>query len=388
MYDVIVIGAGPAGLMCARNLKTDNYVVLEKTGSAGNKLLISGGGRCNFSNNKSEKLFIENLGYNEKYLHSTINYFGPKGIIEFFQSKIILKEEADNKIFPQSDKSKDVLNVLLEKVLPNIIFNCCVLEIIKEKGFYKIISNDNMYITKYLVIASGGASFPLTGSTGDHTMFAMQLNQKFVDLYPAETSIILKESFSSSLEGLSFDNVLVKANKKSLNGNLMFTKNGLSGSVIMNLSGYIYLNNVNFIDINFLPDLSIDKILVNKEKQLVGAFSGILPKRLLCFLFSNYDFYEKKIKSISKRDINFIINELTNKRFFVKKVNDLNKAYVTGGGFDLNGVNTKSFESISDEGLFFAGECLDVHGPIGGYNITLALSTGASVSRAINEKLS
>lgn len=384
MYDVIIIGAGPAGLMCANNLDNDNFIVLEKKERPLSKLLITGNGRCNLTNNKSNEEFLNIIDFNKKYLYSTISLFGPQEVYTYFSNFIKLKEEEDNKIFPYSNNSKDIYNVLINKIASKIKCNENVLSITKSLDIFIIKTNNSIYKSKKIVISTGGASFPNTGSDGDHINFANSFNQDVVPLYPAETSIVLK-NYNSSTSGISFDQVIVNVDKKKYAGNLMFTKNGLSGSSIMNSSGFISRENIKSININFLPNIDIEKVLEdNVDKELVGAFKNILSKKFIYYLFSNKEFFHYKIKSISKKDINYITEELRNKSYEILKVSDLKTAYVTGGGVSLNGINTKTFESKVVDNLYFAGESLDIYGPIGGYNITLALSTGYSVATAIN----
>lgn len=387
MFDVIIVGAGPAGLMCANNLKTDNYIVLEKKCKPLNKLLISGNGRCNLTNKKSNNEFLEVLEYNKKYLYSTINLFGPFEVFNYFSKSIKLKEERDNKVFPLSDNAKDVYNVLVKDVDEKILCNSVVREIKKEGDFYGVYTQNEVYKCKCLVIAVGGASFPHTGSEGDHVKFSKSLGQECTKLYPAETSVLLEENFAYA-NGISIDNVCVMVRKKKFFGNFLFTNSGLSGSAIMNASGFIAKENIKEIYVNFLPNEDVLNIINSSlDKEVTGAFNLFLTKKLINVLFSDKDFFHKKMRSLSIEEKLFIVNEISNKKFMIKKVNDLKYAYVTGGGIDLNFLNTKTFESKTSKDLYFIGECLDVHGPIGGYNITLALSTGYSASENINKML-
>ena len=383
MYDVIIIGTGPAGLMAAIQASKNNKVlVIEKNSKPGRKLLITGGGRCNVTNLKSNNNFIEQIDHNKKYLYSVINRFGPENIYNFFiQNNVALKEEKENQIFPVSDNSNDILNALLKNIDPKIInYNETVTEIIYKTNNIKVITNKDTYLTKKLIIATGGSSYKNTGSTGDHIILAKMLKQPITDLYPAETGIILNNKHD--LAGISLNEVIVSFNKKEFTGNLIFTHRGLSGTSIMKASEHIYLNNIKNIFIDLLPDISKDNLInlintYNREKELGTFLNEYLPKKLSNYIISKCNFPNNiKIKNLNKTQIIEFINNIKNCIFNVKEVCSIDEAYVTGGGINMKYINSTTMESTINKGVYFAGECLDIHGPIGGYNITLALATG------------
>ncbi len=384
MLDVIIIGGGPAGLMCLNHLdKNLKVLLLEKNSKAGRKLLITGGGRCNLTNNKDKKSFLEEVSYNKKYLYSTIYKFGPDEVMNFFD--LPLKEEKDNQIFPVSDKAGDILNYLLKNVKDKIEYNSAVKSVKKIDDYYKIVCENATYCSKKVVIATGGASFSNLGSSGDHVLFAKDLDQPIVNLYPAESSIILEEI--NDLAGTSFDNVVVSIPKIKKSGNLLFTHRGLSGTAIMKMSEFIYLNKIKKIIIDFIPDISnLENLLEkNRDKLLLTFLREIVTKRFANYLINKAGIDEMlKIKSVNQRDILLIIKLLKEHEYTVKKVEDIEKAYVTGGGFDLKDIDTMSFESKINSGCYLIGEAIDIHGPIGGYNLTLAFSTGYSAAISIN----
>ncbi|MFI3260840.1 MAG: aminoacetone oxidase family FAD-binding enzyme [bacterium] len=383
--DVIIIGAGPAGMMCA-NVLENNYLILEKNSTAGKKLLLTGGSRCNLTSNLAPGEFLEKITHNKKYLYSTINLFGPREIMGFF-SKIGLKEEENRKIFPKSNNSNDVLNELLKKIQNNILYNQSVVNVEKIEDYFKIETINNTYYSKKVVITCGGASFPQTGSTGDIKTIITKLHHDIVDFFPCETGIKIENK--NIKKGLSITNAKVKYGKKTCEGPLMFTSSGLSGEVIMNISGEIYQKNIKKIYVDYLSSLSVEEIrnLVssNQDKEVSGLFKGYLSKNMIDFLFIKEEFFHKKISKYSDKEISKMIMIIKEYEFDIKEVNDVKIAYVTGGGIDLKNVNTKTFESKIISGLYFAGECLDLHGPIGGFNITIALSTGYSVGYYLND---
>lgn len=256
MYDCIIIGAGPAGLMAAVEAgKNNKTLVIEKNSLPGKKLLLTGGGRCNVTNLKSNNDFLDNVDYNKKYLYSVINKFGPNGVYNFFiQNGVPLKEEKDNRIFPVSNKAKDILNALISNT-KNVEFKYSetVLDI-KNGKIKKVITDKNRYKTKNIIIGAGGSSFKNTGSSGDNMKFAKILNQPTVPLFPAETSVILEEK--TNLAGISFENVRINFENRCTFGNLIFTHSGLSGEAIMKMSEHIYKSTQKGILIDFLPNIN------------------------------------------------------------------------------------------------------------------------------------
>jgi len=382
MYDVIIIGTGPAGLMAANVIdKNTKLLILEKNDKPGKKLLITGGGRCNVTNLKSNNDFLNEIHHNRKHLYSTINNFGPWDIYNFFiDNNVPLKEEDENKIFPVSDKAVDILNALLKNINTKINYNECVEEIIYKENNIKIITNKDIYTTKNLIVATGGTSFKNTGSSGDHIMFAKMLNQPIIDLYPAETGIILKDKLD--LAGISLEDVRVSFNKNEFYGNLMFTHKGLSGSSIMKSSEYIYLDKINIINIDLLPNITDDELYnliinYNREKEINTFLNNYFPKRLSSYILNVNNLQDNfKIKNLTKTQTLKLVETIKKCTFEILKTYDINEAYVTGGGIDMKFINSKTMESTINKGVYFVGECLDIHGPIGGYNITLALSKG------------
>lgn len=388
MYDCIIIGAGPAGLMCRAILSDKNKVlVLEKNNVPGKKLLLTGGGRCNITNLKESNTFLEIVDYNKKYLYSSINRFGPQEIFDFFQNQgVELKIEEDDKVFPKSNKAKDILNALLNAGnIHQINYNEEVLKI-ETGNIKKITTNKSVYTCKNLIVASGGSSYPITGSTGDNLLFAEMLSQPVVEIFPADTGVILEEDLD--LAGTTIDSVIISHGKLKKTGNLMFTHKGLSGSAIMKISEFIYKSTSKTINIDLVPNLEFNEFIDNLEKyselNLEIFLEKYFTKRFSKFLVKKLNL-QKFIKSLSKNEITKVFNLIKNYSLEVKAVNDIDKAYVTGGGMDLNYVNTSTFESKINPGIYFIGEALDVHGPVGGYNLTLALSTAYSAAKNIEK---
>src|SRR5574344_785410 len=377
MYDVIIIGAGPAGLMTSI-VCNKNVLILEKNSKPGKKLLITGGGRCNVTNLKSNNDFLSKV-HNKKYLYSAINTFGPFDIYNYFTNRgVSLTEEVDNKIFPVSDKASYILNCLLNDTKAIIKYNEEVININYVNSMYEIVTNENKYTAKFVVVATGGSSFKITGSTGDNMKFAKELNQPTISLYPAEVGISLKEKVD--LAGTSLNDVEVKCNKYKSNGNLIFTHNGLSGSAIMNISEYIYLTKEVIITIDLLNNISSSELLeslnkFDREKKVQTFLTNHFSKKFSLYLLNRLNMLPNiKIKSLNDKVKLELINLIKNCSFNVLKVGSIDESYVTGGGIDMKYIDSTSMESNINKNLYFVGEALDIHGPVGGYNITLALS--------------
>lgn len=390
MYDVIIIGSGPSGMMTSIVASEKNKVLLlEKNKISGKKLLITGGGRCNLTNLKTNREFINEVEYNKKYLYSTINNFGPKEICDFFNNfGVKLKEEKDNNIFPVSNKATDILSALLicmKKV--DIKYEEEVINIKIKDEFKEVISNNGKYIAKNVIIATGGSSFRETGSTGDNMKFAKMLNQPTIKLFPAETSINVKENFTE-LAGTAFEEVKLKYLKKNKVGNLIFTHKGISGSVVMKMSEFVYLNDSKQLFIDFFPKNTVDELIDNlncfdREKEVSTFLSQFFSKKFSNYIVKKYNLVGK-IKSYNIKSFNNLFQNLKYFELEASGVGNIDKAYVTGGGIDLNYIDSKTMESKINKGIYFVGESLDIHGPIGGYNITLALSTGYTAGLNLN----
>ena len=390
MYDVIVIGAGPSGLMAAIEAsKKARVLLIEKNETLGKKLLITGNGRCNVTNFKNNNLFLETVGYNKKYLYSAINKFGPSEIIAFFAAHgVPLKEEEDNKMFPKTDEAKDILNALIKNMPKVTIKYGETVTDIMSGIIKKVITSKGAYTAANVIIAVGGASYPETGSAGDNLKFAKMLKQPVVDIFPAETSV--EAEIDISLAGTSFLKATVKFNNKEFTDALIFTHKGLSGPVIMQASEHIHKEKVKEIHLDMMPAYQTDDFVnalnnFDREKELSSFFSYFFTKKLSNHLVQMLNL-NKKIKSLTKSEITSFINFLKNYPVKIKKVSNIASAFVTGGGIDMNYIDSTRMESKINQGIYFVGEALDIHGPIGGYNITLALATGYLAGSSINGK--
>jgi len=400
-YDVIIIGAGPSGLMAANIFEKRGleYLIFDKNKAAGRKLLITGGTRCNVTNIFNPKEFIDHLKIKHKrFLFSSLNSFGTKEIKEFFEDKgVQLNLEKEYQYFPKSSKSSDILDALLEDIdYKKLILNTTVKDITYEDNHYIVETISKDYKAKNVIISTGSKSYPKTGSTGDGLLFGKNLGHNFAPFYPAETHVysdFVKKN-KNDLQGLSLlhSEIQIEGNKKIYSGGLLFTHFGLSGPLIQNISELIYLDKLSK-DTNLLIKLTdknesqITELFHLKENQkarVIRILEKLTIKRLAKFILNHLQIDETKlVASTSKKQLQLIIDSLLHFTIPITKVESISNAFVNGGGILTNEINPSTMESKIKEGLYFTGEVLDLHGPIGGFNITIALSTGYTAASNI-----
>ncbi len=405
MIDLAVIGGGPAGMMAAGRASENgaSVLILEKNKKLGTKLLITGKGRCNIVNAEFEiRKVIEKFGKNGKFLYSALHKFGGPEIVGFFeQFGVKIKIERGNRIFPVSDNAKDILDALVGYMKKNkvkIQANSEIKDIIvKENSIQKIVlkSGEEIMASNY-AICTGGKSYPLTGSTGDGYNWLERMGHTVISPSPSLVPIILKEKYVKDLEGLSLKNVQIdvyqnKKKKDSRFGEAIFTANGLSGPIILDMSkrvGELQISGQVILKIDFKPALEfkiLDKrIQIDfskmKNKMFKNSLDLLLPKKLIPVIIklSKID-EEKKTNSITKEERSRLLHLLKEFELNVLRLDGFNKAIVTAGGVDLKEVDPKTMKSKIIDNLYLAGEVLDIDGPTGGYNLEVAWSTGYSI---------
>lgn len=400
-YDVAIIGAGPAGLMAAARAAElgARVIVIEKNKQPGIKLLLSGGGRCNITNDIAEpKKLAEAYGAEGKFLLSAFNKFSPQNAIEFLESRgVKTKTEENARVFPKSDRAQDVLGALtnyLEKSGVEIKYLSEVKEIEIEDDKIKklILANDDQVWADNFVIATGGKSYFKTGSTGDGYRWLKKLGHKVGETYPALSPIFVKEKFAAELQGLSLKNIkmtLYAENKKviSKTGEMLFAKNALSGPLPMDLSRAVAreLPKDVFVSIDFEPEKNpaeLDEAMLsrfreNNNKAVKNSLTGFLPSKLtpiilrLCKIEA-----DKKVNLVTKDERKELVRMLKDFRLAVDSIGGYDYAMVTSGGLDLKEINQKTMRSKLIDNLFVAGELLGIDGPTGGYNLQVCWSSG------------
>lgn len=409
---VIVIGGGPAGMMAAiTSAENENEVILlEKNKGLGKKLLITGKGRCNITSSLPMEDFIKNTPGNGMFLYSAYNKFTNQDIISFLKKQgLDVKEERGNRIFPVTDKSQDVLNCF-EKKLKNlknvkIMYEMPVSEIlVNEEKIVTGVKCKNGAIIKAdkVILATGGKSYPLTGSTGDGYEMAKKLGHTITKIKPSLVPLeTYEQDLHQSLQGLSLRNVKIKMIDTCKNktiyedfGEMLFTHFGVSGPVI--LSGSAHLVRYKNIDellknkkIKLLIDLKPalteeklnDRILRDfeefKNKNFKNSLDKLLPQKLIPVIIERSGINpDKQVNSITKQERTQIVKLLKDFEVTIKNFRRIEDGIITAGGISIKEVNPKTMESKLISGLYFAGEILDVDSYTGGFNLQIAYSTG------------
>lgn len=375
--------------------KNRKVLLLEKNESLGKKLLLTGGGRCNVTNNNSVDFIIQNIIGNGKFLYSAFSKFNNRDIIKFFNERnATLKEEDHGRMFPITDSSKTILNALINELNKNnvVIKTNAKVKCFKTEGNLikeVILKNNQSYQGKNIVLATGGLSFPKTGSTGDGYRLAKSVGHTVTALSPSEVPITSNEEFiiNQTLMGLSLKDiqlsVLNNKNKRVVThrSDMIFTHFGISGPAALRCSSFVLKQNTpeTTLHLDCLPDYSQGELLkeikaFDNKKSLKSFFKQFLPERLI-------EFYVRDIVGIPLNRLNDqqIIDSVYKFKNFTFKVNGtlpIEKSFVTSGGISLKEVNPSTMKSKLIDNLYFAGELLDINGYTGGYNITAALVSG------------
>lgn len=401
-FDVIVIGGGPAGMMTSITaaMNGSKVALFEKNKRLGKKLLMTGGGRCNVTNNRPVEDLITHIPGNGRFLYSTFAQFDNQDIMNFFNERgVALKEEDHGRIFPVSNKSATIIDTLkkeLESLNVELHFKEPVEKIISDGTTIQgVRTAEGDYSAKSVVITTGGITYPSTGAQGDGYRFAKSVGHHVTPLYPTESPIFLTDDFvaAKSLQGLSLQDVslsVVDQKNKTVAGHemdLLFTHFGVSGPAALRCSSFVNqllrTQETVTLKLDCFPQLTKDELLAEiKErgsastKQLKNALTGILPERLLSFFLEKVGISELTFAQTSNEQCAQLIDYCKNWSLTANKTFGLEKSFVTGGGVELKEVNPKDLASKKIPGLYFAGEVLDVNGYTGGYNITTAFCTG------------
>jgi predicted Rossmann fold flavoprotein len=402
IYDLAIIGAGPAGMMAALRASEcgAKVVLLEKNASPGIKLLMTGKERCNITNSENDvRDFAANFGKNGKFLLTALYHFGVSDTIEFFHNnKVKTKTERGGRVFPESDRATDVRSMFERLIKENsisLVTGCRIDKIAyKKNAIDKInLANKSEIKAKNYLISTGGRSYPRTGSTGDGYTWAKKLGHTIIKPEPALTPVVVKEYWVRELEGLSLKNVMISVyqNDKKQDyrfGEALFTGNGMSGPIILDMSKSIgsFLKSGSVeLHIDFKPALdhkTLDRRILRdleqyKNKSIRNILAELLPKKLIPVMLKSAKINpDTKGNSITKNDRKHLLLLLKGFPLTVKKLLGFEKAVITTGGVALKEVDPKTLRSKLISNLYFAGEILDLDGPTGGYNLQVCWSTG------------
>ena len=423
---VVIIGGGPAGLIAAISAAQENneVIVLEKMNEVGRKLLITGKGRCNITSNIPMEEFIRNIPGNGKFLYGAFNKFTNEDIISLLKEQgVNVKVERGQRIFPVTDRSIDVRDAIVKKVKKlgvKIIVNAKVQKIITKKNNnentinvskveYLINGKKEVLDCEKVILATGGKSYPKTGSTGDGYEIAKKLGHTVTKIVPSLVPLEAKGDsirICKQLQGLSLKNVGVKfvnieRNKEIYKdfGEMIFTHFGLSGPTILSGSAHLLRyknleellqNNKIKILIDLKPALSNEKLderilrdfLSEKNKLFKNSLDALLPKKMIDTVIeiSNIN-PNKQVNEITKKERENLVNILKKFEITIKGFRPIEEAIVTAGGINIKEINPKTMESKLVKGLYFAGEIIDVDAYTGGFNLQIAYSTGYTAGK-------
>lgn len=396
MAKVIVVGGGPAGIMAAlTSSKTNEVILVERNNEIGKKLRLTGGGRCNITNNRSIDEFFDKVVTNKKFLYSAFYTFSNDSLLEYlkennFEYKI--EYDNDNKVYTKSDKADDIIRLFidnLEKSNVKVMYNTKVEDFIVEDNKIRgiVTANGNKIYGDKVIISTGGKSVPATGSDGSMYDILSKYGHKIDPLYPALVPLVIKEGFVKNLQGVSMKNVVlgakVKKKKYEIVGDMIFTHFGISGPGVLKLSSYINRaleNGEVEVTLDFLQDKSKDEIskLIkeNTNKTVLNNLKGLLPGNFLKEIVGSLNLTETKPSELKKEDEIKLVNYIKEMKLTAIETLSIKAAMVTSGGVAVKEINASTMESKLIKNLYFAGEVIDVDAETGGYNLQIAFSTG------------
>ena len=403
MNKVIVVGGGAAGMMAAISAADSGaeVILIEKNDKLGKKVYITGKGRCNITNESDVENLLKNVRSNPKFLYSAFYTFDSYRMMEFLEGEgLKLKTERGNRVFPESDKSSDVIKTLkkaLEKRKVKIVLNTKVLNIdIKDGICHGVIvqsgDKSGSYTADKVIVATGGCSYQSTGSTGDGYRFAKDADIKVTKCYPSLVPFNIGSDIPKRLQGLSLRNVKVTLSDKGKVlyeelGEMLFTHFGVSGPLVLSASTLASGKDVSQMElsIDLKPALSkeqLDERLLrdfseNRNSYFKNSLSRLLPAKMIPVIVELSEIDEKKqVNNITKEERNRLVNLLKRLTFKVESLRGFNEAIITKGGVSVKEINPGTMEAKKVKGLFFAGEVLDLDAVTGGYNLQIAWSTG------------
>lgn len=432
MSRIIVIGGGAAGMMAAvmAAKRHHDVILLEKNEKLGKKIYITGKGRCNITNSSDIDVILKNVVTNPKFLYSALYSFTNEDTMHFFEENgLKVKVERGNRVFPVSDHSSDVILTLdqcMRKLGVDIRLNTEVKELMLsvDHSFEGVrLSNGSKLLADACIVATGGLSYPTTGSTGDGYRFAKEIGHNITPRNPSLVSIHLVEETAKQLMGLSLKNIEVKVTVKSLKendelvtdgktkkkklkpgkelysafGEMLFTHYGVSGPVILSGTSLLlpYLNQCEMeLHIDLKPALSNEQLDARilrdfeelKNKQFKNSLEHLLPQKMIGLIIQLSEIPpEKQVNAITKEERLRLVNGIKNLTFTVLRFGGFNEAVITKGGIDVKEVDPTTMESKLAKGIYFAGEVLDLDALTGGYNLQIAWSTGAAAGMHVGE---
>jgi len=395
-FDVIIIGGGASGCFAAVHVgEKGEKVLLTEPGRLMHKLSLTGKGRCNLTNNSDIDNILKNIKTNPRFMRSALSKYGSADVMSFFEkSGVPLKTERGNRVFPVSDKADDIVCALKRRLnIPNVkIVNRRAVEIlVKDGAVTGVRCEENVYSATKVILATGGLSYPKTGSTGDGYKIASALGHTIIPPRPSLVPIVTREN-CSELAGLSLKNVKISLFPADMNkllyseqGELLFTHFGISGPLALSASFYIDNPGSGYkILTDLKPALDVKKLDARilrdfdkyKNKQIQNALNDLLPQKLIPFVISQSNIHpDKRVNEITSAERRRVLDVLKGFELTFAGLRPIDEAVITDGGVDTREINPKNMESKLIRGLRFAGEIIDVAAFTGGYNLQIAFST-------------
>ena len=404
---ICVIGGGPAGMMAAGTavMYGADVTIFESMPFLGKKLAITGKGRCNVTNASGIQELLDNITKNPRFLYSALCTYTPEDVMSTFENLgVKLKVERGNRVFPESDKAKDIVDAMRTYCNGANIIHEKVKKIFVNSDGDFIVKTDKEYTFKKVIIATGGKSYPLTGSDGSGYRLATSLGHTVTELIPSLIPISSPSRICSDMQGLSLKNVGIKIyNSKNEVvytdfGEMMFTHFGVTGPMILSASAHLRNYDISTLSLSIdlkpaLDEKTLDARLlsdfkINANKDFVNSLSRLLPSKMIPTFISVTGIDErKKVNAISKEERKAILSTLKDFRIPLSSFRPIEEAIVTSGGVEVKEISPKTMESKITPGLYFAGEVIDVDAYTGGFNLQIAFSTGYLAGKSAAESL-
>lgn len=403
---VCIVGGGAAGMMAAGTsaLYGADVTVFESTDRLGKKLAITGKGRCNVTNNCTVQEFLENVTKNPRFLYSALNSFDTESTISFFENLgVKLKTERGKRVYPESDRAKDIVDAMRKYTeSARVIYNKVTEIAHNEDGTFSVTANKQKYVFDAVILATGGKSYPLTGSDGSGYRLAMRLGHKVTELIPSLIPIESPSPLCHEMQGLSLKNIAINIkdeNGKVLYsdfGEMMFAHFGVTGPVILSASAHLRGVDISklvlsidlkpALDENTLDKRLLSEFLEKNNKNYANSLGSLLPSKMIS-PFIKYCGIDgsRKVNSITKEERKTILSSLKDFKIPLHRFRPIEEAIVTSGGLDVKYISPKTMQSKIVPGLYFAGEIIDVDAYTGGFNLQIAFSTGYLAGKSAAE---
>ena len=405
MIKIAVIGGGAAGMMAAgtATMYGADVTVFESTDRLGKKLAITGKGRCNVTNNCTREEFLENVTKNSRFLYAALSAFSCEDTMTHFESLgVSLKTERGRRVFPESDKAIDVVNALRQYCSGARVIHHKVSSVSRSENGFIVTADKKQYPFDKVIIATGGKSYPLTGSDGSGYRFAMKLGHSVTELIPSLIPLVSHSPLCREMQGLSLKNVKISIKDEAERilytdfGEMMFAHFGVTGPVILSASAHIRDYDITTLKLCIdlkpaLDEKTLDARLLSDfqkktNKDLINALGDLLPSKMIepFIALSGID-GRKKVNSITKEERKTLLNTLKSFEIPLDGYRPIEEAIITSGGVEVKEISPKTMESKLVEGLYFCGEVIDVDAYTGGYNLQIAFSTGYLAGKSAAE---